>query len=543
MKLTNLFIIVLSLILMAGCKGGEFSIDLIPVQTNDGYIFINQKGEIVIKPVQQLTSASFFHESISLVEINIESSSVNQNTKAYMNTKGEFITDKKYKSATIFSDGIAWCVEENGYPTAINKKGETLFVLKNCEKAAIFYEGLAPVCFIENGVEKWGYVNNKGEIVIPPTFTTCSGFSNGLAAASIDQTAGYGYINKKGEFVIQPQFSDFDTFTVNGLAVVAIGDSDKKYGVIDKSGKYVISPQYDRILADGDIFIIESSNLYGWIDSKGKTVINPQFKGLAPFGKSAVTSASIDGKTYGLIDKKGVYVLNPQYGGIFSFVGNIAPFEMGKKYGFINKEGKIVINPQYTFVADDYMGWAVGYRYSKLLSVQTDYCDIESICENLVINSNQNTFRGVGKNATFADIKNQYSKLSYESLFARKYGETIDLGNGLSIQHIIFKFPSELSKTTYNYYDNQYETTEADGEKIESVIYTLYVDQYSRAKYKGKSIAKEIAKTIKSTCNMSEATNTNITGEEIEINLKSSEMDITVAGSESRIKITVSFDK
>lgn len=542
MKLTNLLIIVLSAILIYGCKGEEFSSDLIPVQTNDGYIFINQKGETVIKSAQHLISATFFYEGISLVEIKDESSSILQSTMTYMNTKGEFVTNKKYKNATLFSEGIAWCVEENGYPTAINKKGETVFVLKNCEKAVIFSEGLAPVCFIENGSEKWGYANNKGEIIIPPTFDNCNGFINGLAPATIDQTEGHGYINKKGEFVIQPQFSDADMFNNNGLAIVAIGDQDRKYGVIDKSGTYVISPQYDRIVVDGDIFIVENSNLYGWVDSKGKTIINPQFKNLAPFGKSTVTSASIDGKKFGLIDKKGIYILNPQYETIFTFIGDIAPFEMDNKYGFLDKKGKIIINPQFANVANEYMGSAIGYRYSKLFTVQTDYCDIESICENLVINSNQNTFRGVEKNATFANIKSQYSNLSYESLFARRYSRTIDLGNGLSIQHIIFKFPSELSKTTYNYYDNQYETIEANDEKIATATYSLHIDPYSRAKNKGLSIAKEIAKAIKSKCNITAEIENNI-GDEIEISLKSSEMDISIVGSESRITITVSFDK
>lgn len=545
MKHVNLLIIILATSLFCSCRQEKKADNnLIPVKTNqDGWIFINQKGETVLKPVQKIYKTSFFYEGIALVEIADETSQTLSFPLTFLNNKGEFINNKKYKYATIFNDGIAWAVEENGYPTAINKKGETLFSLKNSEKAGIFSEGLAAVCFKEDNIETWGYVNNKGEIAIPPTFIACDLFSEGVASATVDEKVGYGYINKKGEFVIQPQFSVTYKFNRNGLAVVAIGDSDKKYGIIDKSGKYVVSPQYDRIVPDGNLFIIEDSGVYGWIDSQGKVLINPQLKGLGPFNGSNIAPASIEGSKFGLIDKKGTYILNPQYGGIHSFIGNIAPFEMGKKYGFIDKEGKIVINPQYTDVANDYMIWTVGYRYTTLLSAQTDYCDMESICENLVINSNKTAFRGVGKNTAFANIKNQYDNLFYNSAISRKLNETVDLGNGVSIKEVVFWFSTELSKSSYNYYERNYETIEANDANVESIGYALTIDQYSRAKNKGKSIAKEIAKAIKNACGMTIQTEENKGREQVEISLKSSDMDISITGSESRIAIIVSFDK
>lgn len=545
MKHITLLIIILAASLFCSCQQGkEADNNLIPVKTNqDGWIFINQKGETVLKPTQKINSASFFYDGISLIEIADETSQTLPYPLTFLNTKGELINNKKYKYATIFNEGIAWVVEENGYPSAINKKGETLFSLKNSEKTRVFSEGLASVCFREDGIETWGYVNNKGEMAIAPIFVACDQFSEGLASATIDEKEGYGYIDKKGEFVIQPQFSVTYMFKDNGLAVVAIGDSERKYGVIDKSGKYVISPRYNRIVPDGDLFIVEDSGVYGWVDSKGKTVINPQLKGLAPFNGSNIASASIDGSKFGLIDKNGTYILNPQYESIFSFIGNIAPFLMSGKYGFIDKEGKIVINPQYTDVSNDYMMWAVGYNYTKLLTVQSDYCDIESICKNFIINSNKTAFRGVEKNTTFANIKKQYSNLSYYSAISRKLEEPVDLGNGVSIKDVVFWFSTELSKYSYNYYEKKYDTIESDDAIVESIGYALNIDQYSRAKNKGKSIAKEIAKSIANTCGMTIQSEKNKGGTQAEITLESPEMNISITGSESRIAIIVSFDK
>lgn len=269
MKIARILTLILSVGLICGCSKNTADVNLIPVETlKDGFVFINQKGEIVIKPTQKITNATFFYDGVSLVKIIDESSLTLGNPLTYINTKGEFITSKKYKEATFFREGIAWCVEENGYPTAINKKGETLFVLKNCEKAVLFNEGLAPVSFVENGIEAWGYVNTKGEIVISPIYVACDQFSEGLAPATTDESVGYGYINTKGEYVIQPQFAEAYMFNENGLAIVGIGDSDRKYGVIDKDGKYVISPQYDRIIPDGDMFIVGESGVYGWPRSR-----------------------------------------------------------------------------------------------------------------------------------------------------------------------------------------------------------------------------------------------------------------------------------
>ncbi len=51
----------------------------------------------------------------------------------------------------------------------------------------------------------------------------------------------WGYINEKGEVVIDYQFKDAELFSDEGLAPV----KEKKWGFIDKSGKLVIPMDYD----------------------------------------------------------------------------------------------------------------------------------------------------------------------------------------------------------------------------------------------------------------------------------------------------------
>src|SRR5579862_394911 len=50
---------------------------------------------------------------------------------------------------------------------------------------------------------KWGYIDEKGKIVIEPTFESAANFTEGLAA--VKANGKYGYIDRTGKFVIQPE--------------------------------------------------------------------------------------------------------------------------------------------------------------------------------------------------------------------------------------------------------------------------------------------------------------------------------------------------
>ena len=60
----------------------------------------------------------------------------------------------------------------------------------------------------QNG--KWGYINSKKKVVIPPKFDDAYDFLQGLARVKMDNK--YGFIDKTGKVIIKPQFdwaSDF----------------------------------------------------------------------------------------------------------------------------------------------------------------------------------------------------------------------------------------------------------------------------------------------------------------------------------------------
>ncbi|GEQ85218.1 hypothetical protein ULMS_07260 [Patiriisocius marinistellae] len=102
-----------------------------------------------------------------------------------------------------------------------------------------------------------GFVNNKGEWVIAPTFHKARAFSNGLAPVFNDDD--WGFIDETGKEVIPFQYRDAETFAENGLAPVKV---KKLWGFIDKSGKMVIPDEY--LISAGGLSIFSKDNLKGF---------------------------------------------------------------------------------------------------------------------------------------------------------------------------------------------------------------------------------------------------------------------------------------
>jgi hypothetical protein len=235
----------------------------------------------------------------------------------------------------------------NFYPVNIGDKWGyidqhgNLVINPQFDCAVSFHEGLAGVKI--GG--KTGYIDKSGNIVINPQFdqavVNCvSDFHEGLATVYIN--GKNGYIDKSGNYVISPQFDWADSFH-EGLAAIQIG---KKWGYIDKSGNIVISPQFDHAsdFQEG-LAAIQIGGKFGYIDKNVKYVINPQFDWADSFHEGL--AAIQIGKKWGYIDKSGNIVINPQFNSVYNFQEGLAAVEVDNKWGYIDKSGKYVINPQF----------------------------------------------------------------------------------------------------------------------------------------------------------------------------------------------------
>ncbi|MCL2159649.1 MAG: WG repeat-containing protein [Oscillospiraceae bacterium] len=284
---------------------GYFSEGLAWVRTGDDYQYIDESGNVAIgkdkikalidKAIQNekdlaveydyqlsdielqsfgVDSCGDFYEGIAYVRIT-NNYDYPVLTTFYINKNGNVLFEFRYGIGYNFVNGFAVVFRffPGFSPSAamfyiIDKSGNKIFdynyteIMSRSEIGTIypqFHENLFAVEQIDYDAPwdynnaPWedrpsiaGYINEKGDFVIPMTFEATRPFNQGLAFAK--QNGKWGFIDKSGKFVIQPEYDDVMTHDISctvfddGLALVK---KDGKWGYIDKTGNIVIPFIYD----------------------------------------------------------------------------------------------------------------------------------------------------------------------------------------------------------------------------------------------------------------------------------------------------------
>lgn len=135
--------------------------------------------------------------------------------------------------------------------------------------------------FFNETLEKFGAVNESGDIIIEPIYDELEQFSDGLTIGNIYDTDGYdrylksGYINKNGEIVIDTKSKGLEPNTNFNYGLASVSNENYNQLLIDKDGK-VLSKEYQSIRKldygywQGDNF----DNSISIINSEGKEIKN-----------------------------------------------------------------------------------------------------------------------------------------------------------------------------------------------------------------------------------------------------------------------------
>ncbi|MDD3466282.1 MAG: WG repeat-containing protein [Campylobacterales bacterium] len=254
------------------------------------------------------------------------------------------------------------------------------------------------------GSFKYGYINKKGEVVIPLKYDYARSFSsNGLAAVQIDDK--WGYIDGAGNTVIPPQYKEAYDFAPNGLALIKT-EGYKRFFINEKNE--VIIKEWTGALKSiegsfsanglakargwtGRYSYGSEVDGYGYIDKTGKFVIPPidiNYSGLEDFGKNGLASMFDERqKKWILIDAQG----NEYNSMAYRALKNLTPtpkysimeaairhqyylqstpigelFAQGRKYESSNERGKA--KEIYMFLAENYASSDYGLKSKKQLA-------------------------------------------------------------------------------------------------------------------------------------------------------------------------------
>lgn len=138
----------------------------VPFQESGKWGYETRTGEVVIQA--QFNSAQKFSEGLARVGLGDQ--------VGYIDQTGKIVIQPNYLWGGKFCEGLARVRNVKKTYGYINKQGNPINK-KFLDGALDFCEGVAPV-MINN---KWGYMNQNGEIVIEPQFDEAEKFDNGLA--------------------------------------------------------------------------------------------------------------------------------------------------------------------------------------------------------------------------------------------------------------------------------------------------------------------------------------------------------------------------
>ena len=177
----------------------------------------------------------------------------------------------------------------------------------------------------------WGYINERGEMVIPAQYINAAYFSGGKACVILENRR-YAFINRFGQ-------------TLYTLAE----------GEICSSFYYGYSTFCDYKEVPPSFGFTSLYGFYGMLDSNFNVVIPKEYNGLGTMSKEGLVSYSVvdaEGHhKYGFLNKHGKTVIAPQDGYVLGFYDGVSVKELDGKFGAINTKGKWVIDTIYDVLA------------------------------------------------------------------------------------------------------------------------------------------------------------------------------------------------
>lgn len=296
---------------------------------------------------------------------------------------------------------------------------------------------------------KQGFVSQSGQLAIPLVYDSVDGFSDGLAKVS--QGGKIGFIDEHNDLVIPFEYDSGWRFN-KGFADV---EKHKRTGVIDKQNKVIVPFEYDDILISSDwqddtpYFVLEKEGKYGVANHQGDIIVPLNFRKIGIFSDKLVNVKNFDEK-WGFYDADGNIAIPFVYDYAGPLVDGLAEVQIDDKYGFINKKGRIVIPIQYDSILGNYFTKdAIGVvMNSKAFlinkqgkKISDDYDEISEFHGELVAVSNYtgdriNDYEGSVWSALINEEGEIISPMSQGILYPAKQGQYLKFNGNEPVQLI-----------------------------------------------------------------------------------------------------------
>ncbi len=206
--------------------------DIAAVKNRGEWGFIDRRGKLLVD--YQYAEATPFKNGYSIVR------RLMSKTSGIINTQGRYVVDnKKYLNVRFPSDGLVAARSQGGGKWGfVDLNGRTV-VQHQYEKVTQFGDGHALVSV--NG-SKFSVIDKRGNEVAPAMFDNAKmeGYNDGLAAVVYE--GKWGFVNTKGEIVIPFEYEEVTSFSEGKAAVLM----DGYWGYVDTAGEFAVLPEFEQ---------------------------------------------------------------------------------------------------------------------------------------------------------------------------------------------------------------------------------------------------------------------------------------------------------
>lgn len=298
----------------------------------------------------------------------------------FYDSKNQFTQiGESYASATLFSEGFAIVSKKNERLKIIDEKGNSIAFIgdyngKLIELAEPFSDGLSAV---KTEDDLWGFIDTKGNMVIPPQFTHVSNFNESYCVVEKKQNRqlSAGIINKKGIFTFPLSLNiKLAEKVSNGL--IGFRKKIEAFGLMDAFGKEVLAPT-DKInwisaINTNNMAVFSNGKNFGVINSSGEIIAKSRYTDVKLLDKFFITDGYGPGFIQ-VVNYKGKLIKTLPYTAItvlsnssYLAYDNGEAFFLDKNFNEISKQSIISAH--------------VNRHYGKMgKSARTDYFDIKKI--------------------------------------------------------------------------------------------------------------------------------------------------------------------
>ncbi len=232
----------------------------------------------------------------------------------------------------------------NFFSPPLIKDGKIILGEKEFDRIYKFQEKRALFRKKEDGVEKYGFIDENGKVIVPPLYDEASSFYEGRSIVKMGDK--YGVLDLNGKNLVPLEYDRIHLHSSEEIASLKSGKV-KIHTKENIEGRAIF--KCDDIISGRESFlIVEKDGKQGVIDNEGNIVVD--FKEIKIFFAGEVFSYLADNGMWGYLSRNGKEITPPVFDKVCGFMDGVGKVFKGENIYNIDLDGKQIFDGKYSSV-------------------------------------------------------------------------------------------------------------------------------------------------------------------------------------------------